>query len=280
MILKVIVEFLGVLRRELGVDRVEVYLEGSNKYRLRDLLLYLLSIYPKMSSAVNNDGSLDTSYLVFVNEADFMVVGGYEYEVRDGDKITFIPISHGGSKAVGVEDVWRKLCEDLSKMELKVFEISSNDALTLIRDIDKVQVSGCITQVLPSTLVLSDKQLLLASLLTFKAFEEGRNVSRKPYIEFLLRLFSNRQISDIITILKNVSSGSYLLVRVCKGVEDLSKKPIIKGSEVSPSQLFQRFNTEYIGDLIKAYGLEGDVGLDISRIHSLILTKISLFQII
>lgn len=277
--MKVVVEFLGVLRRELGVDRVEVYLEGSNTYRLRDLLLYLLSTYPKMSSAINNDGSLNTSYLVFVNDADFMVVGGYEYEVRDGDKITFIPISHGGSKAV-IEDVWRKLCEDLGKIELKVFEISSDNALTLVKDIDKVQVDGCITQVLPSTLILSDKQLLLASLLTFKAFEEGRNVSRKPYIEFLLRLFSNRQISDIIATLKNVSSSSYLVVRVCKGVEDLSKASTVNGSEVSPSKLFQRFNTERVGDLIKAYGLEGEVGLDIGKVHSLILTKISLFQIV
>lgn len=280
MILKVIVEFLGVLRRELGVDRVEVYLEGSKTYRLRDLLLYLLSNYPKISSAVSSDGSLNTSYLIFVNDADFMIVGGYDYEVRDGDRITFIPISHGGSEVVGVEGVWRKLCEDLSKIELEVFEISSNDALTLIRDIDKLQVNGCITQVLPSVLVLSDKQLLLASFLTFKAFEEGRNVSRKPYIEFLLRLFSNRQINDIITILKNVSSSSYLLVRVCKDVGNMCKPPIINGSEVSPSQLLQRFNTERIDDLIKAYGLEGNVGLDIDRMHSLILTKISLFQII
>lgn len=98
--MRITLEFLGVLRRELGHDSVEVFIDDLNAYSLRDLLIYLLKKYSKLSSAVNNDGTLNTSYIVFVNGVDFMIVGGYDYEVRDGDKLTFIPISHGGSYVV------------------------------------------------------------------------------------------------------------------------------------------------------------------------------------
>ncbi len=277
--MKVIVELLGVLRRELDSSKVEVSLEGLKVCRLGDLLKYLLRLYPKMSSAINGDGTLNTSYVVFVNDVDFMVVGGYDYEVRDGDKITFIPISHGGLHTGNFKEVLGKLYEDLSRMRLSLRELCCEDALTLIRDIDRMQVDGCITQILPSTLIMSDKQLLLASLLTFKAIEGGKSISRKPYIEFLLRLFSKRQINEVINMLKTIKSDSYLLIRVCKGAEVLARSSHPTYPEVNPSDLFKRYNVKYIYDLIRVYDIVGEVGLDLNRVHSLILTKISLFNI-
>ncbi len=278
--MKIVIELLGVLRRELGHSRVEVSLDDPNIRSLRDLLKYLLATYPKLSSAINSDGTLNTSYMVFVNDVDFMLVGGYDYEVSEGDKLTFIPISHGGSNAANVDEVWGKLCADLSRIELAVSEIRRDEALKLINEIDEVQVEGCITQVLPSTLVLSDKQILLASLLTFKAIEEGRNISRKPHIEFLLRLFSNRQISDVVNMIKDVRSSKYYVIRVCRRVGGSERYSPLMGVEVNPSELFKMFEVEGLKDLVKAYGIVGESDLDTGRAHSLILTKISLFQIV
>ncbi|MEM1983488.1 MAG: KEOPS complex subunit Cgi121 [Sulfolobales archaeon] len=171
-----------------------------------------------------------------------------------------------------------KLCEDLSKIDLSVYEVGSEVALKLIEDIDRLQVNGCITQVLPSTLVISDKQLLLASLQTFKAIGEGKNLSRKPYIEFLLRLFSNRQISEIINVLRSINSDSYLLVRVCKGPKKIVSSSQLIGTSIEPSELLKRFSIEALEQIVKVYGISKEVNLDVNKVHSLILTKISLFQ--
>ncbi|MCS7107913.1 MAG: hypothetical protein NZ911_00715 [Sulfolobales archaeon] len=278
--MRVVLEFLGVLRRELGLNSVEVSIEGLNNCNLRDLLIYLHKVYPKMSSAIGSDGTLNTSYIVFINGVDFMVVNGYDYVVKDGDKLTFIPISHGGSYVPDVKEVWSNLRGELGKVVLSIYEVSYDDALKLVRDLDKFQIEDCITQILPSTLIISDKQLLLASLLTFKAIDEGRNLSKKPYIEFLLRLFSNRQIFEVVNKLKEIKSSSYLLIRVCRGSKSSGLYLPTAFSEVNPSELVNRYNLEALGDVVNVYGIPEHIGLDFNKVHSLILTKISLFQYI
>jgi len=94
--MKVILEFLGTLRSEFGTDSIEVFIEGSEAPTLKELLKYLLNKLPKLSAAVSYDGTLSTSYIAFINGIDYMLLGGYDYNVKDGDKITFVPITHGG----------------------------------------------------------------------------------------------------------------------------------------------------------------------------------------
>ncbi len=96
--MKIKIEFLGVLRRELGKESIEVDLgnELGESPSLRDFLKYLVSIYPKLDIAIGRDGLLTTSYMLFINGIDYMVLGGYNYKLRDLDKLTFIPIAHGG----------------------------------------------------------------------------------------------------------------------------------------------------------------------------------------
>lgn len=93
--MKLLVEFLGVLRRELGRDNIE--LSGlSDDLTLNEVLKYLLDNYPKLSIAINKDGTLSTAYMLFINGVDYQILGGYQYRVKDSDKLTFIPIAHGG----------------------------------------------------------------------------------------------------------------------------------------------------------------------------------------
>lgn len=96
--MKIKIEFLGVLRRELGRESIELDLgnELGDNPSLKDFLKYLVSIYPKLEIAVGEDGHLTTSYMLFINGVDYMVLGGYDYKLRNLDKLTFIPIAHGG----------------------------------------------------------------------------------------------------------------------------------------------------------------------------------------
>jgi len=278
--LKIVLEFLGVLRRELGKNIIEEFLEDLRSWTLKELLVYLLNKYPKLSSVVSSDGSLSSSYILFINGVDYMLLGGYDYEVRDGDTLTFIPISHGGSNTEDIKRIWNLLTSKLNSMKLEVYEVGRDEALRIIKDLDNYQFKGCITQVLPRCLVISDKQLLLASLLTFKAVERKEMISKKKHIEFLIRLFSNRQINEVINLISKVVSEKYLLITVCLEQEGEDRTTSFNYHKVNPEELFKEFRGGDIKYIIKVYGISDDVGCDVGRIHSIILSKIALFQLI
>lgn len=278
--MKITLEFLGVLRRELARNTIEEFLDDLRGWTLRELLVYLLNKYPKLNLVVSSDGSLSSSYILFINGVDYMLLGGYDYRVRDGDVLTFIPISHGGSNTKDIKRVWGLLTNKLNSIKLEVYEISKDEASQIIKDLDKYQFRGCITQVLPKCLVISDKQLLLASLLTFKAIERNEMISKKQHIEFLIRLFSNRQINEVIKFIGRVNSEKYLLVTVCSEQEGRHKDVSFNYPKVNTEKLFNEFREDDIDYVIQVYNISDAVGRDVDRIHSIILSKIALFQLI
>lgn len=278
--MKITLEFLGVLRRELGGNTIEEFLDDLRGWTLRELLVYLLNKYPKLNLVVSSDGSLSSSYILFINGVDYMLLGGYDYRVRDGDVLTFIPISHGGSNTEDIKRVWDLLTNKLNSIKLEVYEISKDEASQIIKDLDKYQFRGCIIQVLPKCLVISDKQLLLASLLTFKAIERNEMISKKQHIEFLIRLFSNRQINEVIKFISRVNSEKYLLITICSEQEGRHRDVSFNYPKVNTEKLFNEFREDDIDYVIQVYNISDAVGRDVDRIHSIILSKIALFQLI
>ncbi|MEM0025384.1 MAG: MoaD/ThiS family protein [Zestosphaera sp.] len=88
------VRLAGVLRSRLGRDEISVELGKSTK--LSDFLRKLRSEMPDLREAVEEDGSLTASYIAFLNNIDYRLLGGSDYELKDGDEISLVPISHGG----------------------------------------------------------------------------------------------------------------------------------------------------------------------------------------
>ncbi len=88
------VKLVGVLRNRLGRD--EISEELSKSIKLREFLKKLRSEIPDLREAVEEDGTLTTSYIAFLNNIDYRLLGGSEYELKDGDEVSLVPISHGG----------------------------------------------------------------------------------------------------------------------------------------------------------------------------------------
>ncbi|HWQ17709.1 MAG TPA: MoaD/ThiS family protein [Sulfolobales archaeon] len=96
------IRLLGSLKIYSGKEELVLKIDG--KVKLRDLLASLVRLEPSLSRAVEIDGKIKPGYLVFINDADYMVYQGLDTEVGDEDTITLMPISHGGSLCY----MWRK----------------------------------------------------------------------------------------------------------------------------------------------------------------------------
>ncbi|PWV37319.1 MAG: hypothetical protein DJ555_02860 [Desulfurococcaceae archaeon] len=89
------IRLLGSLKVYSGKEELVIKIDG--KVKLRDLLVSLVKLEPSLSRAIEADGRVKPGYLVFINDADYMVYQGLDTEVSDEDIITLMPISHGGS---------------------------------------------------------------------------------------------------------------------------------------------------------------------------------------
>jgi len=88
------IRLLGSLKVYTGKEELEIDIgEGA---KLRDVLALLVKREPSLSRAIGEDGRVRPGYLVFINDADYMVFEGLETLLRKGDVVTILPISHGG----------------------------------------------------------------------------------------------------------------------------------------------------------------------------------------
>lgn len=148
----------------------------------------------------------------------------------------------------------------------------------MISDIENLQTDKCIVQVLPSTVIASYEQLLLASLITFKSLKSSRIICKKPYMEFLVRLFSNRHVGKLIKKLQEVNASKYLLITSCmEEVVALDLEKELKLIPMSPHELICRYKmSANLNDLLRIYDLNLNGEIDHDLIHKLILSKIAL----
>lgn len=90
----VVIELMGQLRSIIGKDYIE--LEIDSQTGLREVLRMAREKYPGLRDAIDEAGRPLPTYLVFVNGVDTELIGGLNSKVGPGDKITLVPISHGG----------------------------------------------------------------------------------------------------------------------------------------------------------------------------------------
>jgi len=102
-----------------------------------------------------------------------------------------------------------------------IYSCITSSPKEIISNIEELQSNECITQVLPLKILTSKYHILLAAYYAFKAFDTGKNISKKKYLEFLLYLLGNRQVSEVLNTLRNVQSEEYLTVTVCRKYSDM-----------------------------------------------------------
>lgn len=89
------IRLLGPLKLYAGKEEIEIDVKGEAK--LREVLKDLVKRESSLSRAIEQDGRVKPGYLIFINDADYMVFEGLETVVRNSYVITILPVSHGGA---------------------------------------------------------------------------------------------------------------------------------------------------------------------------------------
>ena len=96
MTVEVNIRLLGVFRGLSGKSQISLNLK---KPTVKSVVLKLSESLPAEAKCVLVDPELNDprpNALILVNGKEINVLRGLETELKDGDEVTFIPISHGG----------------------------------------------------------------------------------------------------------------------------------------------------------------------------------------
>ncbi len=83
-------------------------------------------------------------------------------------------------------------------MSTHTISITDIDVNTVLSILNKYNSETQIVQLIDERICYSEKQLKLAGVLTIKSFNEKRNISSKPQIEYMLYLAATTQIKEAI----------------------------------------------------------------------------------
>lgn len=90
------VRLLGMFRSIAGTDRLSLEIERSD---MKNIIKVLAKSFPSEARKLLVDPDLDdprSNALILLNGREIGVLNGLGTEVADGDKITLIPVVHGG----------------------------------------------------------------------------------------------------------------------------------------------------------------------------------------
>jgi len=94
--LKVTVKFFGIFHSVSGKDKVT--LEFKDAVPLKKVINKLVEAVPKLQKTLTSPESEDlkSSTLIIINGKEISVLNGLKTEVKDGDNIVLVPVTHGG----------------------------------------------------------------------------------------------------------------------------------------------------------------------------------------
>lgn len=93
--MKVIVELYGMLRNITDGEKT-LLIELEKEITLKELISYLVKKNPKFGVLLDRSGILSNEFLFFINDTDITLLNGENTLLKDGSKVSIIPISHGG----------------------------------------------------------------------------------------------------------------------------------------------------------------------------------------
>lgn len=97
--MKVTVKFIGPFKNLAGVEKICINLNSESNQTISSLIQTLIEIYGKKFAdriLELQGGKLRPGVLILKNDVEIGVLNGLETSIKDGDEVTFIPVSHGG----------------------------------------------------------------------------------------------------------------------------------------------------------------------------------------
>lgn len=97
--MKVTVKFIGPFKNLTGVEKICINLNSERGQTISNLIQTLIEMYGKKfadRTLEHQGGKLRPGVLILKNDVEIGVLNGLETSIKDGDEVTFIPVSHGG----------------------------------------------------------------------------------------------------------------------------------------------------------------------------------------
>lgn len=96
--MRVKVKVLGIFKKTLGRDEVDVDLSNEREIRLKDVIKAILERASSLKDIVLDPELRDPrpNTIILVNGKEIGLLGGLETLIKDGDEVVLIPVVHGG----------------------------------------------------------------------------------------------------------------------------------------------------------------------------------------
>jgi MoaD family protein len=90
------IKFIGALRHLSGKTEFTVFFQEV--ISIKELVSKITQEFPDLKHTFSDQELNDSrsNSLVLVNGREISVLSGYETKLKDGDKIVFVPVVHGG----------------------------------------------------------------------------------------------------------------------------------------------------------------------------------------
>ncbi len=89
------VKLIGSLRAATGKDIIKVSIPKS-PITVAEFLRLLVREYDDLTTILDERGRLKPSFLLFINNVDYALLGGGNAVLKCGDIIAIVPVVHGG----------------------------------------------------------------------------------------------------------------------------------------------------------------------------------------
>ena len=94
--MSITVRFVGSLRNIIGKSKITLNID--EKITLKELIGLIVEEFPQAKRTLIDPELEDPrpNALIIVNDREISVLNGLETVLKDGDKVVFVPVSHGG----------------------------------------------------------------------------------------------------------------------------------------------------------------------------------------
>ncbi len=165
--------------------------------------------------------------------------------------------------------------DKIIKLSVHMVSVADKNLNTIISILNKYNNNNQIVQLVDERICYSKKQLKLAGILTIKSFNEKKNVSSKPQIEYLLYLVATTQIKDAIKKAGVKNGERACLVIITAG--DVNHKSLLdKIRDETGITITHRDFVPDISTIREIYNISS--GIPENQLESIILTRIAVLD--
>ena len=192
------VKFLGGAKKSFSTDSISI---DKEELSVQQLLDYLLQKKPEKTP------ELDTAnILVAINGTDSSVMGGKSAVLHSGDKVTIIPVIHGGSSRIQFK---------IGKNNVEVFSLAhGKDTGVAFLDNIRKMFPKVVIQAISKNYILNKSHIQKVLLVSMHAKKQNIMLSKKLETDILMRFAGTNQISQAISQIGINKKNDFLIIAV------------------------------------------------------------------